>query len=151
MTKREVQSMIQALVRQGYLRTEGLRYPVVAITPEGREVMHNRTVARLGSWRPVAAKKSRTAPTVGVPVAAAPAISTDEHGELREALRGWRSRKASELGVPPYTLFWDRTLDELCKTHPSTPAELLTIWGFGEQKLRTFGAEILAVIAACPG
>ena len=52
------------------------------------------------------------------------------------------------MGVPPYTIFWDRTLDELCARRPSTPAELQTIWGFGEQKRRTFGDEILAIIAA---
>src|SRR4029077_18834658 len=47
MTKRQVQAMIQALVRQGYLRQEGLRYPTLAVTELGSEVMHNRTRARL--------------------------------------------------------------------------------------------------------
>jgi hypothetical protein len=28
-------------------------------------------------------------------------------------------------------------------------SDLATIWGIGEQKRRTFGAEILAIIAAC--
>src|SRR5262249_7734306 len=32
MTKRQVQALIPALIRQGYLRQEGLRYPVLAIT-----------------------------------------------------------------------------------------------------------------------
>jgi ATP-dependent DNA helicase RecQ len=68
---------------------------------------------------------------------------------LREALRGWRARKAREMGVPPYTIFWDRTLDELSVKRPATPHELLAIWGFGEQKRRTFGDEILEVIASC--
>ena len=90
------------------------------------------------------ARADRPARLLSAPIAA------EEHGELREALRGWRSRKASELGVPPYTLFWDRTLDELCARRPATPEELLTVWGFGEQKRRTFGDEILAVIATCP-
>jgi ATP-dependent DNA helicase RecQ len=148
LSKRQVQAMIQALIRQGYLRQEGLRYPVLAITAEGRDVMHNRSIARLGSWLPAAAKKVRAAPAGG-DVPSAP-VAAEELGGLREALRGWRSRKASEMGVPPYTLFWDRTLDELCARRPSTPEELLTVWGFGEQKRRTFGAEILAVIASAP-
>jgi ATP-dependent DNA helicase RecQ len=53
------------------------------------------------------------------------------------------------MGVPPYVIFWDRTLAELCARRPATPTELITIWGFGEQKRRTFGAEILGLIAAC--
>jgi ATP-dependent DNA helicase RecQ len=146
MSKRQVQAMIQALIRQGYLRQEGLRYPVLAITADGREVMHNRTVARLGAWQSAVAKKSRPEqPKAQTHIRPVP---TEEHGGLRDALRGWRSHKASEMGVPPYTLFWDRTLDELCMRRPATPAELLTIWGFGEQKRRTFGDEILAIIAA---
>jgi ATP-dependent DNA helicase RecQ len=54
------------------------------------------------------------------------------------------------MGVPPYTIFWDRTLDELSVKRPATPHELLAIWGFGEQKRRTFGDEILEVIASSP-
>jgi ATP-dependent DNA helicase RecQ len=149
MTKRQVQAMIQALIRQGYLRQEGLRYPVLAITQEGREIMHDRARARLGPWEPARSRRNRGEPP------RRPGPSTDrpveEHGELRAALRDWRSRKSREMGVPPYTLFWDRTLDELCDRRPATPQDLATIWGIGEQKRRTFGVELLAIIAACPG
>ena len=62
LTKRQVQAMIQALIRQGYLRQEGLRYPVLAITADGREIMHDRAQARLGSWEPVRSTKGRKDP-----------------------------------------------------------------------------------------
>ena len=51
------------------------------------------------------------------------------------------------MSIPPYTLFWDRTLDELCARRPQTPDDLLIIWGIGEQKRRLFGKEILSIIA----
>jgi ATP-dependent DNA helicase RecQ len=70
---------------------------------------------------------------------------------LRDALRDWRARKSKEMGVPPYTLFWDRTLDELCARRPATRLELLSIWGIGEQKQRIFGAELLDLIASIKG
>jgi ATP-dependent DNA helicase RecQ len=142
-TKRRVKALIEALVRQGYLRQEGLRYPVLAITDLGREVMHNRLQARIGPWEPQLS-------TVSLSEDPAPSASTplpEESGELREALRDWRIRKARELGVPPYVIFWDRTLDELCLRRPATPADLLAVWGFGEQKRKAFGSEILALIA----
>jgi len=66
---------------------------------------------------------------------------------LRESLRTWRLAKARQMGIPPYTLFWDRTLDELCHKRPKTPEDLLSIWGIGEQKRRMFGKELLAVIS----
>jgi ATP-dependent DNA helicase RecQ len=148
LSKREVQAMISALVRHGYLRQEGLRYPIVAITDAGREVMHNRSIARLqaGSWEPAPRRRLRRPPAEPRPQTA------DQLGEappgLREALRAWRSRKAREMGVPPYTLFWDRTLDELCIRRPTSPEGLLTIWGIGEQKRLMFGEEIVALIAS---
>ena len=147
MTKRQVQALIQALIRQGYLRQEGLRYPVLAITDLGREIMYNRAQARLGAWQPVVSKKPRKDPLVHP--APSSALAVEEHAELREALRDWRFRKSREMGVPPYTVFWDRTLDELCVRCPATPQDLLAIWGIGEQKRSNFGAEILALIASC--
>ncbi len=146
LSKRQVQALIQALVRHGYLRQEGLRYPIVAITDSGREIMHDRAVARLGSWEPAPARQPRREPLVSrAPISE---HAMEEHAGLREALRAWRSRKAKEMGVPPYTLFWDRTLDELCIRRPTSPAHLLTIWGIGEQKRVTFGEEILELIAS---
>jgi ATP-dependent DNA helicase RecQ len=146
LTKREVQAAIQALVRQGYLRQDGLRYPVLEITDQGRDVMLNRQQAELGNWQPRQRKQRRKR---GVPVASlSPAAApTEGHDELREALRSWRQQKARDLGIPPYTLFWDRTLEELCLRRPRTADELIAIWGIGEQKRRVFGAEILALIA----
>jgi ATP-dependent DNA helicase RecQ len=148
MTLRQVRALIEALVRQGYLRQDGLRYPIVAITELGREVMHNRARARLGSWEPVRGRTSRTEPLALA--AAVPVPARDGRAGLREALRAWRSRKSREMGVPPYTLFWDRTLDELCDRRPANMQDLATVWGIGEQKRRTFGTELLAIIAASP-
>ena len=146
LSKRQVQALIQALIRQGYLRQEGLQYPVLVLTDEGREVMYDRTRARLGSWQPAVPKKSRHDPPVRR--AASPTQPLEANAELRKAIRDWRSRKSKELGVPPYTLFWDRTLDELCARRPATLYDLVTIWGIGEQKRRSFGAELLALIAS---
>jgi ATP-dependent DNA helicase RecQ len=149
MNKRQLQAMIVALIRQGYLRQEGLRYPVLSVTDSGREVMHDRMRARLRAWTPAIHKEKRRAPAARAAVA--PAEETEGDSDLRAALRSWRARRAREMGVPPYTLFWDRTLDELCVLRPTTPAGLLTVWGIGRQKSEVFGAELLALIAAHRG
>ncbi len=146
MTKRQVQAMIQALVLRGYLRQEGLRYPVLAITDSGREVMQDRAQARLGSWQPARERKPKREPAERASTSSQ-AARDETPGGLRAALREWRAAKSKELGVPPYTIFWDRTLDELCVQRPGTAGELLTIWGIGEAKQRNFGAELLALIA----
>ncbi len=146
MSKREVLALIQALVRQGYLRQEGLRYPVLGITEIGREIMHNRAIAQLSSWKPASARKARKERSAHR--AETDDFPAETETGLREALRAWRARKSREMGVPPYTVFWDRTLEELCEQCPTTSEELLSIWGIGEQKCRMFGAELLALITS---
>ncbi len=146
-TKRQVRAMIDALVRHGYLRQEGLRFPVLAITETGREVMHDRAQARLGSWEPVSSRKPRKEKEAAERKTTSRDSIPEEAGGLRDALRQWRAQKSKELGVPPYTIFWDRTLDELCRQRPSTTVELLSVWGIGEAKQRMFGAELLALVA----
>jgi len=140
-SKRQIQSMIHALIRQGYLRQEGLRYPTLSVTDAGRDVMHNRLQAQLADWEPKrSVKVMKKEATEDIRLASSKEI------ELREKLRAWRLQRARALGVPPYTLFWHRTLNELCTRRPKTPQALLTIWGIGEQKQRLFGDELLALL-----
>ena len=149
MSKRQVQAMIQALIRQGYLRQEGLRYPVLAITAEGREVMHNRAVGAAGF---MAAGRREEVPSraAGGPRPG----SRRSHGGTCRAARG-----AARLAIPQsprdggsalHAFLGPHARRTLCRGARPRAEELLTIWGFGEQKRRTFGAEILEVIASCP-
>ncbi len=113
--------------------------------------MHNRAQARLGAWERAESKRSRKDRSPRpAPAMAAPGPWGKKYSGGCQALRVC-GRKSKELGVPPYTLFWDRTLDELCQRRPATAIELLAIWGIGEQKQRIFGAEILALVAAARG
>jgi ATP-dependent DNA helicase RecQ len=65
---------------------------------------------------------------------------------LWEALRECRRELAEEQGVPPYVIFHDRTLQELCVNLPETLAQFAGIGGVGERKLEKYGAIFLAVI-----
>src|SRR5262249_37064804 len=130
-SKREIQAMLQSLIRHGYLRQDGLRYPVLALTAQGREVMHDREHAKLGvEVRPPSPKK-RPRDRIQMPSESEPA---NINGELAGRLRAWRLQKSKQMGVPPYTIFWDRTLNELAARRPAALEELRTIWGIGEQK-----------------
>ncbi len=145
LSKRQVQILVQALIRQGYLHQSGLRFPVLAVSENGRRVMLNHEKAKLPPLRlePADSKtdKKRRPKNVGTAVGQA---SSDL--SLAASLRHWRLQRSRELSVPPYTLFWDRTLDELCDKKPKTEQALLAIWGIGEQKRRLFGAELLKII-----
>jgi ATP-dependent DNA helicase RecQ len=65
---------------------------------------------------------------------------------LWEALRECRRLLAEEQGVPPYVIFHDRSLKEMCALQPRTPLEFGHITGVGERKLDKYGAAFLRVI-----
>jgi len=62
---------------------------------------------------------------------------------LREFLREWRRETAKEQNVPAYVVMHDTTLDELCRTRPTSIGGLLKISGIGERKAELYGRQIL--------
>ena len=69
-----------------------------------------------------------------------------ERPPLWESIRQWRATTARLKKVPPYTLFWDRTIDDLCLRRPQTMADLVEVFGIGERKCQAFGEELLQLI-----
>lgn len=66
---------------------------------------------------------------------------------LFESLRELRLSIAQEQGVPPYIIFHDSTLMEMCSKRPTTRSEMQYISGVGERKLELYGEQFLACIA----
>jgi len=51
------------------------------------------------------------------------------------------------MGVPPYVVFSNNTLQEMATYYPQNSQSLLKITGVGEQKLEQFGEIFLAMIS----
>ena len=66
--------------------------------------------------------------------------------ELFEKLREKRTELASEMGVPAYIIFSDKTLKHLANDMPTNKEEMLEVNGVGMKKYEQFGEEFLAVI-----
>ena len=65
---------------------------------------------------------------------------------LWEVLREHRRGLAEEQGVPPYVIFHDRTLQEMCAILPTDLVEFGRLTGVGDRKLQKYGAGFLQVI-----
>ena len=65
---------------------------------------------------------------------------------LWEALRECRREQAEEQGVPPYVIFHDSTLIEMCTRLPQTRDEFANLTGVGERKLLKYGDAFLTAI-----
>jgi len=65
---------------------------------------------------------------------------------LWEALRDCRRGFAEEQNVPPYVIFHDSTLQEMCVSLPSSLERLAEISGVGERKLEKYGPAFVGII-----
>jgi ATP-dependent DNA helicase RecQ len=74
-------------------------------------------------------------------------VLDDRDRALFDALRGYRLKRASASGVPPYVVASDRTLREIAAQRPRTIDELLVIHGIGPTKAKRYGKGLLKVVA----
>lgn len=70
---------------------------------------------------------------------------------LFEQLRQLRRQIAQKEQVPPYVVFPDSTLREMCEQTPTDTSALLTIKGVGETRLKNYGQLFLEVLRSYAG
>ena len=139
-----------ALLAQGLVRVVGDEYPVLVVTESGWEVLRGgRQCLMLRAAERKRGRKERRAETLaGAGDMPEAALEGEEDPELYALLREKRLELARAAGLPPFMIFADRTLRELARLKPASPARMLLVSGIGQHKLQTYGAEFLAAIAA---
>ncbi len=69
-----------------------------------------------------------------------------EQRQLYEQLRAWRRERATEEGLPAYSVLTNRQIAELARARPRDSVSLAAAGTLGAGKLRLFGEGILAVL-----
>ncbi len=128
--------IVNELLAQELIRQDGDRYPVLKLTPKGAAVLTGRgEVFGLKREEIKAKERRRKAGDEG---------SFDE--TLFERLRMVRKKIAEASRVPPYVVFSDKTLHEMCRHFPKTDSEMRRISGVGDVKLERYGEAFLSEI-----
>ena len=130
-------SVFRQLVAQGYLRVDLERHGALRLEEKCRPLLRGEEQIRMR--RDVARKRSARQQTKTP-------LPADIDITLWEALRDCRRELAEAQGVPPYVIFHDQTLREMCITLPGTVSQFGRISGVGERKLEKYGAAFLRVI-----
>lgn len=125
-SQKEVTQLIDYLTAEKYLSPTDGQFPLLKITSIGVSVLKGELA--------VTRKQAQVAEKVAVDDA------------LFDQLRSVRSQLASEHKVPPYIIFSDESLREMCQKLPKTNQEMLSVKGVGENKLEKYGAQFLAVL-----
>ncbi len=73
-------------------------------------------------------------------------ILTSKGLDLFDRLREVRLRLAKEEGLPPYIIFSDKTLTEMCVRQPDNKKEMLLVAGVGEHKFEKYGQSFIDAV-----
>ena len=129
-------SIFRQLVARGYMSVDLERFGALRLEEKCRPLLRGEeTIELRKDVQPTAAKaqtKVQLAPEVDI--------------ALWEALRECRRGYAEELGVPPYVVFHDATLQEMCLRLPQTMEAFSELSGVGERKLERYGPAFVGVI-----
>ncbi len=137
--KEEWQSLIRQLVAGGYLAIDMEGYGGASISAKGAGLMRGEGKFDYRAEAPRPRGKARVAAAAGG-VAGDPA--------LLAALKALRLKLAKERQVPAFVVFSDRTLLDMAARRPRSRDEFSEVHGVGAAKLKDFGQEFLAAIAA---
>lgn len=127
--------IVDELLAQDALIQEGDPYPVLKLTEKGQNALYGREeVAALK--RDVTKGKGQTKD----------GIFEEYDTALFERLRSLRKGIAEEEKVPPFVVFSDKTLNEMCRYYPSTLSDMRKTSGVGDTKLKRYGAAFVSEI-----
>lgn len=123
---KEVGDFIEFLISQELLAIEQGQFPTLYVSSKGKNVLlgkeqvHRRETVKVRE------------------------VSKDD--PLFELLRDVRRRIAESENVPPFVIFSDAALKDMCAKLPRTNEEFLRVSGVGEHKLQKYGLEFIQAI-----
>ncbi|PFJ17616.1 DNA helicase RecQ [Bacillus cereus] len=123
---KEVSEFIEFLISEELIAVEHGTYPTLTVTEKGKEVL-------LSKENVLRKERVETRQIV------------QDH-PLFEVLREVRKEIAQGEGVPPFVIFSDQTLKDMCAKMPRNETELLTVKGIGEHKLVKYGSHFLQTV-----
>ena len=140
-------ALLRAVLAAGWIDLTATEHPVPYLTKLGAQVMKGELPARimLPSLHSVASAKQKRSYRPRA-AAEAPALAAPDQ-ELFERLRSRRAEIAKEVGMPAYVVAHDRTLVDMAKKRPQTPAAMLEVHGMGPARIEQYGARFLELLA----
>lgn len=128
--------LIDELLAQGAILQDGDQYPVLKLAQRGSDILYGQEqITALKREEPKGKYKT------------AKVDSSERYDEvLFEKLRAIRKKLAESHHVPPYIIFSDKTLHEMCRQFPETLPDLRKISGVGDAKLERYGGNFITEI-----
>ncbi len=136
------EKLISAVIRQailaGYLDRDIENYGLLRITPKGKKFL-----SKPESFK-VIEDSDFSEDAEPEMIKSGASFAADD--ELYSILKDLRKKIAKQLGLPPYVIFQDPSLEAMATTYPISLEELQNIPGVGAGKAKRYGADFVKVI-----
>lgn len=127
-SKDTIKELISFLVSENYINCIGDKYPVLTLSPACGDVLFNN--------KPIYIKRK-------IEKVQNKSTQIEYDAELFSILSQVRRNLAEDLNVPPFVIFADTTLMEMCLAYPTSLDELYQISGVGTYKADNYGKYFL--------
>ncbi len=133
-------AVIRQLLNHDYLRIKNWDYRNLGLTEKSGEILKGKTIFKI--------RKIEDKSSVGKISKTNAKLINESHGrlDLFESLRSLRTKLAEEGKVPPYVIFSDKSLHDMCQILPRNESEFLMVNGVGESKCSKYSKSFLEVI-----
>src|SRR5690554_6435016 len=132
-----------ALIRQvlvgGFLSKDIESYGVIKLTDKGHGYLANPV-----SFMMTEDHEFNEAEDETIVSASKSSATADE--QLMAHLKDLRKKMAKRLGLPPFVIFQDPSLEDMALKYPITIEELSNVHGVGEGKAKKYGTEFVVLI-----
>ncbi|MCK5401903.1 MAG: DNA helicase RecQ [Flavobacteriaceae bacterium] len=135
-------ALIRQVIVAGFLKKDIETYGVLKVTEEGKAFLDKPTSFMMTEDHlyHVTTDSSIITDSKGGGVAA------DEN--LMKMLKDLRKENAKKLGVPPFVIFQDPSLEDMTLKYPISLEELANIHGVGDGKAKKYGQDFVELIHA---
>ncbi|RLD79135.1 MAG: ATP-dependent DNA helicase RecQ, partial [Bacteroidetes bacterium] len=130
------QQYVLQLLNQGFIEIAYDENHVLKLTTASKAVLYNKKKVELVKVSEIEKKKQKSEEIKQIKI-----ISKTEQfsDDLFERLRALRKEIANKENVPPYVVFSNAVLEDLCSEKPVTVDNLTNISGIGEFKAKKYG------------
>ena len=129
-SKDTIKEIISYLVSEGYINCIGDKYPILTLNPSCNDILFGNEEIYIK--RKIEKVKEKHAKSSS-------AIDIEYNHELFTILSDVRRNLAEELNVPPFIVFADTSLIQMCIIYPTSLEELDLISGVGTYKAENYG------------
>ncbi len=136
--ERLISAVIRQAILSGYLERDIENYGLLKITAKGKKFL-----SKPESFKVIEDSDFSDDPE---PEMMKSGASCAADTELYSILKDLRKKIAKHLGLPPYVIFQDPSLEAMATTYPISLEELQNIPGVGAGKAKRYGAEFVKVI-----